>query len=404
MNGSFEELGVSAALCARLAEKEIKKPALIQKRVIPRLAKKESMIFSSATGTGKTFAYLLPVLEDIAGQVKKPKNPLCVVVAPTVELCSQIKQEADFLLAGTGLKTALLPGQAQMGRQIDTLAKEKPVLVTGNPGRLLALAKMNKLKFDSLLYLVLDEGDRLISGELIEETAALVSSIVKKRPIENTADGLKFISCSATFHRSKHEKLLSFLGDNAKEKIKFLETKENILKEQIEHWAFYSEEREKIEKLRSFISAVGKSKNSGKSGKILVFTARGRQIENIVSKLGHYKINTAGLWGKMDKKLRKQSLDDFRSGKLRMLVTSDLASRGLDIPDVDYIVSLDTDGEKDTYIHRAGRTARAGKKGYMVTFGNENELRRLSVLEKKLAIIVYPKELFGGKIITPKAD
>jgi superfamily II DNA/RNA helicase len=106
----------------------------------------------------------------------------------------------------------------------------------------------------------------------------------------------------------------------------------------------------------------------------------------------------------MDKKARKQALDDFRSGRIRFLVTSDLAARGLDIGGISHIIALDTSADPDAYVHRAGRTARAGKRGVMVTIGDEVELRRLSVLEKRLGITVYPKELYGGRIGAPRVE
>jgi superfamily II DNA/RNA helicase len=106
----------------------------------------------------------------------------------------------------------------------------------------------------------------------------------------------------------------------------------------------------------------------------------------------------------MDKKARKQAMDDFRSGRAPVLVASDLAARGLDIPDLTHIVALDTGEDPDAYIHRAGRTARAGKRGVMATIGDEGDLRNLSRVEKKLGIAVYPKELYGGRVCAPEAD
>jgi superfamily II DNA/RNA helicase len=173
------------------------------------------------------------------------------------------------------------------------------------------------------------------------------------------------------------------------------ETKENeILRDKIEHWAFFCEERDKIKLLRSFLAAL-------RPRKILIFTGRGAQVGNIVSKLQYHGISALGLFGDMDKKLRKQAMDDFRRGRCAALVASDLAARGLDIPGISHIISLDTGEDPDVYVHRCGRTARAGKRGVMASFGDEVEMRRLAKLEKKLGIVVYPKELYGGKLGTP---
>jgi superfamily II DNA/RNA helicase len=124
-------------------------------------------------------------------------------------------------------------------------------------------------------------------------------------------------------------------------------------------------------------------------------------VGNIVSQLQYHKIAAAGLYVDMDKKNRKAALDDFRRDRARVLVSSDLASRGLDIPGISHIIALDVPSGLDAYIHRSGRTARAGKRGLMLTIGDEEELRRLAALEKKLGITVYPKVLSHGGIYDP---
>jgi superfamily II DNA/RNA helicase len=374
----------------------------IQAKAIPRLASGESLIFRSATGTGKTFAYLLPLLGKLlerrggtqgSNPGRNTAGPVLLICGPTYELCSQIKQEADFLLCNTGIKTNLVIGSAAMSRQIDSLKKERPQVIVGNPGRLLLLAQMGKLKFRDLEFLVLDEGDRLVADELLEETRSFVKLVHEEIDRETK---LQTIVCSATFSAKSRERLLPLTGEARSEEA----NNEEVLKEQVEHWAIFSESRRKVNTLRSFIAAADPG-GKKKTFKALIFTARGREVGNIVSQLQRHKLAALGLWGDMDKKDRKQALDDFRSGSVRLLVTSDLAARGLDISGISHIIALDISEEKDSYIHRAGRTARAGKKGIMVTIGDEEEMRRLAKLEKKLGITVYPKELYMGKIEAP---
>ncbi|MDR2618908.1 MAG: DEAD/DEAH box helicase [Treponema sp.] len=404
-NYDFSHLGVPRIFIERLETRGIKSPTEIQNRVIPRVFRGENFLFRSATGTGKTFAYLLPILGRLlepeppgnggpSGGVSQ-KGPVCLVCAPTYELCSQIKGEADFLLEDTKLKTALLIGSARMERQIEGLKKDRPALIVGNPGRLLVLARMGKLKFRNLKFLVFDEGDRLVSDELFDETRELAELVRKALSPEGR---LTALACSATFPAKSRERLLPLLGDRS-------ESEESggaeVLKDQIEHWAFFSESRRKISALRSFIAAVCPGGRKA-SFKALVFTSQGNQVENTVSQLRHHKLDAAGLWGGMDKQLRKKVLDGFRSGSVRIVVTTDLAARGLDIDGISHVIALDSGSGSDAYLHRAGRTARAGKKGVMVTIGDEEDLRRLAVMEKKLGIIVYPKELYGGRIVTPE--
>jgi superfamily II DNA/RNA helicase len=324
-----------------------------------------------------------------------------LICAPTYELCAQIKAEADFLIrsdagdrqAGAASPerkppvVSLIIGSAALGRQIETLKKEKPAVVVGNPGRLLVLARMGKLKFNGVKILVLDEGDRLTADELLNETAELAGLLNKNRIT---------VSCSATLSPKSRERLVSLFGDEPHT----VETGEQeILRDRIEHWAIFSEERRKIPALRSLLAAA-------KPKKALIFSGRGGQPGNIVSRLQYHHIPAAGLYGDMDKKKRKEAIDGFRSGKIPVLVSSDLAARGLDIPGITHVIALDVPAGEDPYIHRAGRTGRAGKRGVMVTIGDAEEMRRLVRLEKKLGIIVHPKELYRGRVcsISPPAD
>jgi superfamily II DNA/RNA helicase len=242
---------------------------------------------------------------------------------------------------------------------------------------------MGKLKLQKIEALVLDEADRLVSDELFAETKELLSLIPKERL--NAA-------CSATINAKNKEKLLPFLGNDVVIKES---AEDDIIKKNIEHWAFYAEDRKKIAVLRSFITAVNPKK-------LLVFIDRNDQVNNIVSQLQFHKIASGGLSGSMDKKGRKMSLDDFRAGRIQVLVTSDLSARGLDIEGVTHIAALDVPQKVEGYIHRAGRTARAGKKGIMATIGNGEELPRLASIEKKLGIVVYPKELYKGQVCAPE--
>jgi superfamily II DNA/RNA helicase len=395
----FAGLGVGPFFIERLKERRIVSPVEIQRRVIPRILGEQRTLFCSPTGTGKTFAYLIPVLQLLAGEASQsgpngqrgPGGPEALILAPTYELCAQIKQEADFLLQGmdpgeqgSRFKAGLLIGSGAMGRQIESLKKDRPRLLVGNPGRVLQLAGMGKLRLGGLKFLVLDEGDRLTADELYGETREL-RSLIRGNP--------QTVACSATLPEKSRERLAALMG----EPVFIEETRENeILRDKIEHWAFFSEERDKIGTLRSFLAAA-------RPRKALVFTGRGAQVGNIVSKLQYHKISALGLYGDMDKRSRKQAMDDFRQGRATVLVASDLAARGLDIPDITHIVALDIADDPDAYIHRAGRTARAGKRGIMATIGDEGDLRNLSRLEKKLGITVYPKDLYGGRVCVPEA-
>jgi len=441
-NNSFSEMNIAPCFIKRLEERNIVTPTDIQKKIIPRLSSRQNVFFSSATGTGKTFAYLLPILSSLTGNISQGNKeserklntktrksqdtaPRFVIIAPTLELSAQIKTEIDFLLesgsdevsGGMNLKSSLVIGSAGIDSQIEELKRINPDIITGNLSRLLMLSKMGKIKFSSLEFLVFDEADRLVSGEMLDDTCELCEII--RHGAQKSESDFIFAACSATINEKCREKLLSncFGRDTDDlDKINIIESDNNeILREKIEHWAIFSEKRRKDQTLRSLLAALNGSAQEGgqisrksKKTKIkaLIFTSRNDEALFVLSRLQHHHVSAAGLFGKAGKKAvsgenRKEALDLFREEKVTALVSTDLAARGLDIQGITHVIALDVPSDKEVYIHRCGRTARAGKTGVMVTIGDETQMRLLSSLEKKLKIKIYPKELRYGQICAP---
>ena len=379
---TFKAIGITEPLAARLAHNGITVPTAVQAQAIPVIAGGASVAFQSETGTGKTFAYLLPLVQllhaDAAGTADGGKNVRLVIVAPTHELTAQIKAQVQLV---TAEKAVLLIGGAPLKRQIEAL-KEKPAIVIGSVARLLELYHLKKLRFDSVRSLVLDEVDRLLSPELKDDTAQLVQLL----------HGAQLIANSATISK----KTVATLGDlhGAPLETLFLPP-EDVLKKRITHIAVFAEQREKIDTLRKLLAAE-------KPVKALVFTSRLDQVANITAKLKYHNVDCAGLHAKTDKQERKAAIDRFRSGKCPVLVTSDLASRGLDIPDISHVIQMDVPGNDDFFVHRAGRTARAGKTGCNIVLGDAYEMRKFAALEKRLGITVYPRMLYKGTLVAPE--
>jgi superfamily II DNA/RNA helicase len=404
---TFESLGICETFIEKLKSRSIVKPTAIQSLVIPYLQKKKNILFRSATGTGKTFAYLLPLLQTLVTEENVRQNiskrgcsPSILICAPTLELCSQIKEEIDFftpLLASKYRETGLLIGSVNIDRQIETIKKTKPFIVVGNPSRLLVLAKMGKLKFQNLNFLVLDEADRLTVQECLEDTKELLKIIER----ESDNGNICLSACSATVNKKNCAQLGTLYAD-----AEIVESDEHeILREKIEHWAIFSEKRRKVQTVRSLLSALTNKKKS--KIKTLIFTSRSDEASLVLSRLQYHHVSAAGLFGKVNKKPltgaeRKAALDSFKEGRADVLVSTDLAARGLDIPDITHVISLDVPSDGEVYIHRCGRTARAGKRGVMITIGDETQMRLLASLEKKLKIKVMPKELYQGMICVPQ--
>ena len=395
---TFSELGILDCLSTALANRSITIPTPVQIEVLPFLLAGENVIFQSETGTGKTFCYLLPAFMKCIA-TPEIQSPKILIIAPTHELASQIKSEALLLAkdAQVPVTSSLFIGGAPLKRQIDML-KEKPAIIVGGPARILELIRLKKLKTGTVSMVVLDETDRMLAPEMRDILRDLLSVLPPQA---------QYVACSATlsnYHASLLEKMIPIsrtetpIPGEKKYRIKIVNLPpEDVLKRNITHWAFFCEGREKIEMLRKFILA-------DKPEKTLVFTAIAGQVENIVAQLNFKKIPCSGIHAKLDKLGRKKAMDDFRSGRSKVLVTSDLAARGLDIPGITHIVQLDVNENEDFFIHRAGRTARAGKSGINVIFGDEKEMRSLSRIEKKLGIVIYPKVLFGGVIRSPENE
>lgn len=363
---------LSEKINQKLAALNITQPTAVQENLIPKILDGKNVVFQSETGTGKTFAYLLPLIQRLEAD-ENITDVKIVIVAPTFELASQINLAAKSV---TDRKTALFIGGAPIKRQIEVL-KEKPQIIVGTAARLVELIRLKKIKTSGIFAVVFDETDRLVKKEAFAETDELRMVM---------PEGVQVIACTATINRQTK---IFFGGvENV------IMPAEDVLKKKISHWAIYAENRDKIDTLRKFIAASSYEK-------ILIFTSRSDQVENIYSKLRYKKIDCMALHAKADKQLRKAAIDKFRSGKCKILVTSDLAARGLDIANISHVVQMDLPSDDDFFVHRSGRTARAGKTGINVVIGDEWEMRHYAELEKKLGIIVYPKEIYDGKIMAP---
>ncbi len=383
---TFTSLKISGKLISKLEENKITEPTAVQSQAIPVIAEGKSLLFQSETGTGKTYAYLLPLLTKIENEENPKKDIKLMVVAPTFELASQIKVALQMI---SNIKTVLLIGGAPVKRQIENL-KEKPAVIIGTPARLLELFNLKKIKLESLDAVVLDEVDRLISPELRDFTMELLSAPKKH---------VQLIAASATITKST-QKLLADTKIRADGTVEHeVETlflpPEDVLRKRITHLAVFAERRDKIDTLRKIILAE-------KPSKCLVFTSRLDQVENIVSKLNFKGIECTGLHAKTDKVERKAAIARFKSGKIKILVTSDLTSRGLDIPEISHVIQMDMPSNEDFFVHRAGRTARAGKTGVNIVIGDEYEMNKYARLEKKLGLVVYPKILYKGHLASPQ--
>lgn len=384
---SFFDLPLYAPLITALRIRSIIKPTPVQEQVIPLLLEHKHVFFESETGTGKTLAFLLPLLTTTLPKLQEKTPPVILILTPTIELASQIKETLAILQADSGipLKVALCVGGSSIKRQIDVL-KEKPPIVIGTPARIADLIHLKKLKLDCLHAVVIDEADRLLVRESIEELRTVLAHI----PASTQA-----AACSATFNEKNRAALTTLFSRAQNFSPVFAGLgQDGVLSGNIEHWAFFSERKHKTDALRMLLHALP-------AEKILIFAAPAHEVETITQKLQYKKLDAYPLYSKLSGSDRKSIIQRFKSGKIRILVTSDLSARGLDITDVHYIIQMNVSKDCEAFIHRAGRTGRAGKTGVNIVLGDEYELRMLQGIEKRLKIRIQPKMLFEGKIINP---
>lgn len=372
---TFAELLIPPSLVTALAKQGITEPMDIQVAALPALLAGKDAYINSETGTGKTLAYLLPLFCRIDLKLAATQ---VIVVAPTHELAIQIQRQSCDLAKNSGLpiRTLLLIGGTSMARQIDKL-KKKPHIVVGSPGRIRELIGMNKLKPQSVKTVVIDEADRLLCGDGIESTRAIIRAAPRKQ---------QMIFVSATEQPESAGEIVVLAPE-----VVMLRTAAAPVNPNIEHYYLVCEEREKPDELRKLLHAL-------QPEHAIVFVHRDETAENVAAKLAHHKVPVADLHGAREKNERKQAMEDFRSARVRVLIASDLAARGLDIQGVTHIFNMDVPTQSKAYLHRVGRTARAGAKGYAVSLLTEQEVRLVRRYESELGITMTPIRLREGNV------
>ena len=357
MEQNFQTLGLSDALVAGLVKQDITVPTDIQTKMIPAIMTGKDVVGRSETGSGKTLAYLLPIFQKIDPNVRGTQ---AIILTPTHELAAQVHRQAELLAknAGVNVGCALIIGTARLQRQVERL-REKPPIVVGSTGRILDLIKRKKIQAHLVKTIVLDEGDRqlvLLSASVGGETQQRAKEIMKE-------DAL------------------------------FVEGASQVgqVPDTISHYFILTAPREKFLMLRKVLAGE-------KPKKAMVFLNNPENIEVTVDKLNYHGIKAAGIYGQVGKLDRKTALDDFREGRVQVLVASDIGARGLDIPDVTHVINLDIPEDPTHYLHRAGRCGRQGQTGCAISIVTPYERRWIHKYEKVWGLRFAQKDMVYGKL------
>ncbi|ARK21095.1 DEAD/DEAH box helicase [Sporosarcina ureae] len=352
-----------------------KQPMPIQSQMIPEMLSGKDIVAESPTGTGKTLAYALPVIQMVDGNLPKTQ---ALIITPSQELSMQIVNVIRDLVEGTSVTVTQLIGGANMQRQVEKL-KKKPTIVVGTPGRLNELVKERKLKMYDIQYLVIDEGDQLLSREY----RVLVKSLIEAA---NPERQLAVVSATITDEIELVAKQLM------KDPIRLQVNADEIPNSgQVVHSYVKVDERKKTDVLRGISALSGV--------RALTFMNNVDQLRMKELKLLYNDAPIAVLYSDMKKLDRQKTLEDFRKGTIRILIATDLAARGLDIEGLTHVIHVDVPHTVEQYLHRSGRTGRAGADGEVLTllsYPEERDYRKVSKGIKTVQKVWYNGKLIEG--------
>ncbi|MGE7602723.1 DEAD/DEAH box helicase [Peribacillus sp. NPDC097675] len=346
----------------------------VQTKTIPVIAQGKDIMAESPTGTGKTLAYLLPLLEKIDPDKKSPQ---ALILASSRELVMQINEEVRIWSEGSGISGAAFIGGANVKRQLDKL-KKHPQVIAGTPGRVYELIAQKKLKMHEVKTIVLDEGDQLIIPEHMQTINNIIKTTLKDRQI---------MVFSATLPEETEKVARGFMNDPELIKV----DKSEKMESKVDHLYFVVERREKSKILEKITRL--------KDVKALAFLNDIAELSVLHEKLSYKGIEMGVLHGESNKVDREKALRKLRSGKSPMLIATDVAARGLDIKGLTAVVHIDMAENIDQYIHRSGRTGRAGADGTVISIVTEREERELKKMARELEIPLTKVNFYGGNIV-----
>ena len=386
----FNQLGLSPTTLKAVADTGYTTATPIQEQAIPVALAGRDVLGIAQTGTGKTAAFTLPLIDRLAKGRARARMPRALVLAPTRELADQVASSFEKYAKGTKLNWVLLIGGVSMGEQVAALNKGVDVLIA-TPGRLLDLFERGKMLLTGVEIMVVDEADRMLDMGFIPDIERIFKLTPPKR---------QTLFFSATMPPEITRLTTQFLKDPTRiEASRPAMTAETIAQYLVR--VPNSDPKTKRAALRALIG-----RDDVRNG--IVFCNRKSEVDVVAKSLRQHGFDAAPIHGDLDQSLRMKTLADFRSGDLKILVASDVAARGLDIPDVSHVFNYDVSHHADDYVHRIGRTGRAGKKGQtfmIVTPGDDKSLDKVLKLIK-----MDPEELvldldFGAiKTGAPRRD
>jgi len=356
---SFADVGIPEGLVKALAKRGIDAPFAIQTVTIPDLIAGKNVLGRASTGSGKTLAFGLPALIRIAGAPARPKRPLALILVPTRELATQVQEAIEPLGRGLDIRAKVVVGGASMGKQIDAL-KRGVEMVVATPGRLEDLIARNVLSLDEIKIVVLDEADQMCDMGFLPSM---------QRILEMIPTNAQRVMFSATLDGDVDKLVRKYVPNS-------VVTTDATLAA-TEHHVFEVDPHDKLRVTQSI---------AARDGRTLLFVRTKHGADRLAKQLGDVGVYAVALHGGKNQNQRTKALADFKDGHAKVLVATDVAARGIHVDDVTLVLHVDPPADPKDYLHRAGRTARAGESGVVVTLQLSHQRKALFGLMKDAGV------------------
>lgn len=371
MSTTFQELGLSETTLAAVAKMGFIAPTPVQEQAIPLALEGRDVVAAATTGTGKTAAFALPIIERI-GRAKRPGSPKALVVSPTRELAQQIDAAFVELAKGSGHRMLTVVGGMPYKGQLAKLKKGVDILVA-TPGRLYDLMERGDVKLGEVEVLVLDEADRMLDMGFWPTMKKVVAATPKTR---------QTLLFSATLDRKVMQNVSPILKDPA-----FVEVShKGETADTVDQFIIPIGQMKKPELLRAVLEERG-------SKRVIVFTGTKTRSEICMNQLKRAGYRVDSIHSDKTQSQRKRALDSFSKGTVDVLIATDVLARGIDVSNIDYVINYDLPDNPEDYVHRIGRTGRAGETGYAISFVSPEAKPELLEIEKLLGTKIPTMQL-----------
>ena len=360
----FEDLKIIEPILKALKEEKYTTPTSIQEKAIPLLLDRKDVLGSAQTGTGKTAAFAIPILQHLYNdrqQNNRPRKINALIITPTRELAIQIEESFSTYGKYTGLKNTVIFGGVKQGQQTDALRRGVDILVA-TPGRLLDLMDQGLIHLNTIEYFVLDEADRMLDMGFINDIKKIIAKLPAKRQ-------------SLFFSATMPHNIVKLSRKILRDPVKVEASAVSSTADTIEQYLYYTNRSDK----RDLLSHILRDR---KIDQVLLFSRTKHGADRITRNLKKEKIKAAAIHGDKAQNARQRALQQFKDGDIRVLVATDIAVRGIDIDKFAYVINYDMPNIAETYVHRIGRCGRAGDEGVSISICEPEENAYIKDIEK----------------------